>query len=215
MLISNSLTRSVAGMSIALFAGVCGQAMAAPAFVISNTTGNAYADSITLGWQFSTSTSIAVNALGLFDDSQDGLAEGHQIGLWNAAGTLLASTTVGAGVLVPLTNQFRYSSIASVILGPGTYQVGALYSSIADSLVYHGNVTGFAAAPEVSFIGRAFSAGNTLTNPSNSSNAPNGHFGPNFLFNLANQVPEPVSLMLAGLALAALAATRRKPSRIR
>src|SRR5262245_49532966 len=69
----------------------------------------------TLGYKFSLSTTLTVNALGYW---VDGLSNNHQVGLWTSGGSPLASTTVlGTD---PVTGHFRYHTISDLTLGPGT-----------------------------------------------------------------------------------------------
>jgi hypothetical protein len=53
-------------------------------------------------------SSQLITALGLLDETSNGLALPHQIGLWNSSGTLLGSVTVQAGTGGTLENGFRY-----------------------------------------------------------------------------------------------------------
>jgi len=187
-----------------------GAAHAGPAFTVSNTTGSSLGNPpFTLGWQFSTTGTITVTDLGLFDDSQDGFAERHELGLWDSAGNLLASTFVGVGTGDPLVNQFRYADIVDIVLGAGTYQIGALFASGADPLLFPGEATGFATDSAITFIASAFASGGTLTNPTSSAGTDPSYFGPNFLFE-ATAVPEPGSLALLAIGLIAIASKRRK-----
>src|SRR5437764_7208557 len=50
-----------------------------------------------IGWQFSVNAPITVDGLGLFDVNPAGLAENHQVGLWDNSGNLLAQATVTNG----------------------------------------------------------------------------------------------------------------------
>src|SRR5262249_14963736 len=45
-----------------------------------------------IGWQFSVNAPIIIDGLGLFDVNPPGLAESHQVGLWDNNGVLLAQT---------------------------------------------------------------------------------------------------------------------------
>lgn len=208
MQVCKKLTRRILGVLLVL--GFSGAAHAVPAFSITNTTGAALENPpFTLGWQFSTSAPITVTHLGLFDDAQDGLSERHDLGLWDSDGVLLAFATIGAGTSAPLSAQFRYVDIIDVVLAAGTYQVGALYTSPADALVFPGDATGFATASPIDFIASAFIDGGTLANPAFLGGPEPAFFGPNFIFQTFG-VPEPATLSLLALGLLAFSGKRRR-----
>ena len=160
----------------------------------------------TLGWEFLTNNAITVNALGFFDDSQDGLAESHDVGLWDASGNLLAQTTVASTDI--LVNQWRYSFVAPVTLAAQQdYYVGALYTSGADNVVFPG-YSGVSTTANITYLNATYGEGGALADPTNAFGA-NGFFGPNI-----STIPEPSTwamLMLgfAGLGFAGFRGVRR------
>ena len=83
--------------------------------VVTDFDGHAF----TLGYKFTTSTTLDVNALGYWVDGQ---GNNHQVGIWNSVGGLLASTTVLSTDVV--VGHFQYHSIPDLILAPGTYTIG-------------------------------------------------------------------------------------------
>src|SRR5262249_32205561 len=78
-----------------------------------------------IGWQFSVSAPIIIDGLGLFDVNPAGLAESHQVGLWDNGGNLLASATVTSGstLIASASNagDWLFANIAPIVLVPGTY----------------------------------------------------------------------------------------------
>jgi hypothetical protein len=179
----------------------------------SNTTGDSLGNpSFTLGFSFRANTDIVVTGLALFDSSQDGLVESHEVGLWNSTGTLLTSTTVQAGVGSALEDKFRVETIVPVqLVGGADYFIGALFTSGSDPNIFPGGAVGFVTPPEVSFLAAQFAFGGALAFPGTSPSADPAYFGPNFTFTV---IPEPSTVMLLGSVLiAAGALTRRKLSR--
>lgn len=166
----------------------------------SNTTGTTLANPpFTLGWSFTATSNIDVVDLGVFDDSQNGLTDSHQVGLWNSSGTLLVSTTVPSGTGATLDDQFRMVGVTSTELLAGqTYFIGALYTTGDDPMIFPGGATGFGTASQIMFDENNFAGGSTLTDPTSTVSTDPAYFGPNFEFNVAGPVPEPSSLMLLG-----------------
>lgn len=165
--------------------------------------------SYTLGWEFQTVNAVKVTHLGFYDSGQDGLAGQYPLGLWNSAGTLLASATVSSGTSDPLVGKFRMVDISDVLLDAGqNFRVGALFTTVDDTLLVF-SVAGFVTDPNILFVSANSSAqGPTLSDPFSQMIGTLGHFGPNI--QLAN-VPEASSLalMVAGVVALALRARYR------
>ncbi len=201
---------------VVLLVALCGAlpllAAPIPAITVTDLTGETLGNPpFTLGWQFSTSQSINVTGLGVFDDSQDGLTVSHDVGIWDSLGNLMGMTTVSAGTVDPLVNQFRYSSV-SFSLAAGTYDIGALWADSNDNIDFVGFVNGFATAPGITFVQNSFAPGSTLTDPTFGGGPTPGYFGPNFLYNTSS-TPEPGTLILLGSGLlGAVGVIRRKLS---
>ena len=191
-------------------------AQAVPVVTLNDLVGDATSiPNFVHGWQFTTNSDISVTALGFFDEAQDGLVDAHDVGIFSAAGTLLASATVPSGLAAPLINQFRYVAIAPLLLASGqTFRIGAIYNTGSDRLIAF-NPTGLAIDPAITKSPlRFFVNSATLADPSGSA-AGNGSFGPNFDFVLAaTGAPEINGLSSVALGftflLLSLAEGRRK-----
>ena len=200
--------RSLATILFATF--VCASSPAAAATMainFSNTTGEPLSNPpMTLGWVFDVNDPIEVTWLSFFDSGQDGLAESHELGLWDSTGTLLISATVAAGTVNPLHDKFRAVPVQPTRLTPGTYRIGALFTTGNDPNMFPTFTQDFTTAPEITFGRTASAVGATLTNPAPTffTMGP-GYFGPNLEFRTA---PEPSSLVLFGTVLL-VGATRR------
>jgi Domain of unknown function (DUF4082)/PEP-CTERM motif len=183
-------------------------------FFDQNTAQGALANPpFTLGWSFTTNNAITVNGLGVFDDSQDGLTDSYEVGLWDSQGDLLAETTVLSGTTDPLVNQWRYVSMTPVTLAADeTYYVGALYLTSDDGVyfpAFPGTVTTTA---NIIYQQATYAPGPSLTDPTTPDGTP-GFFGPNISIG-SSTIPEPSTwammlLGFAGLAFAGYRASRR------
>ncbi|MCX6880418.1 MAG: carboxypeptidase-like regulatory domain-containing protein [Verrucomicrobia bacterium] len=97
-----------------------------PMFV-NRGTGGWRNDTWTIGSRIHTGAStVYVTKLGYVDRDQNGFNVTHQVGIWDAAGTLLGSVTVPAGTDGELIGDFRYAPLGTVIvLVPNTsYALG-------------------------------------------------------------------------------------------
>ena len=141
----------------------------------------------TLGWEFDLSETRTVTELGFWDEGPDGLSGPHAVGLWTAAGALLASVTVAGTSTArpsPSTNgQWRFEPITPIELGPGTYVIGATYASSDPDLMRIGASGGVTATDMTYVTGRSCgSCGTSLAFPSTlEPTAIEGGFGPNLL----------------------------------
>ncbi|MEM7453849.1 MAG: hypothetical protein AAF456_05775 [Planctomycetota bacterium] len=161
----------------------------------------------TVGWQFTTTERIQVEALGVMDAGGDGLREAHQVGIWDATGTsLLASATVQSGTAstpdttVMQNSLLRYELISPVVLVSGqTYIIGASYDN--DDLIFT-NFNSFSSSTSLTGIsGLSGGAGFSVpTTPSSSA-----LLGPNFLL---SPIPEPTSFLM--FSCASLLVVRRR-----
>ncbi len=95
--------------------------------VFNGNTNDRFLGGFTIGFEFTVDADadITIDALGVYDSGQDGLADSHQVGIWDADGTLLDSVTVPASGGA-LEGAFRYIDIAELTLSAGaTYTIGA------------------------------------------------------------------------------------------
>jgi hypothetical protein len=180
----------------------------------------------TVGWKFTVnpdSSTITIGGLGIFDFGKDGLAESHQIGLWDtgATPTLLASATINntnSTVVASSSSagQWLFTPIkSSVDLTPGaSYVVGAFYAlNSADSFMK--TTSAPTTISGVTFNEARASLTSGLQFPGSfTTEGGYGLFGPNLFIGAVPPVPEPetYAMLMAGLGLLSFIARRRRKS---
>lgn len=173
----------------------------------------------TIGWSFNVTAPSGINVIGLslFDLNLDGFFSAHQVGIWDPAGTLLASVTMPLGTVAPFDSSgvFRYVSISPLTLPLGNnYTVGASYGTPnSDEIAYSisGSVT---LAPGIfRNNGGLMNVGASLTRPtSNYSVFANFGGGGSFVVGAAPSgvAPEPGTLAFLALGGTLVLVRRRR-----
>jgi hypothetical protein len=131
-----------------------------------------------VGWTFTISNTVLVQALGWFDGGSDGFLESHEVGIFaSGSGILLASNIVTSGD--NLTNGFRYRPISPITLSAGDYIIAGTtgndpFETFCVNVTTASNVT----FGQGRFIGPGVS---DLTFPTAPSDRGLAYFGPNFI----------------------------------
>ena len=211
------------GLDIRALAVAAAMAIAAPAahaeLVLDLTGGGAAApcgscgdaSGRTVGWEFTVSSTITVDGIGVWDEGADGIGPDVLAGLWNDAGTLLASVTIGNGstsvASALVAGEWLFESIAAQVLNPGTYRVGSVFYNLTP-LARIGTPT-LSTIPEISVIHHLIGPGGAnsgLADPTDTFG--NQVYGPTL--RLAMPASEPAGLALAAVGLVGLTALRRR-----
>jgi hypothetical protein len=157
----------------------------------------------TVGWTFTTASNISITSLGVLDIANH---NAHNVGLWSASGTLLASQNVtlqSPSYTSPQGSAFRFESIQPVTLMAGnSYTIGAEYTPELYLDFYTYSLRAGSVVNSCIRYGSAVQGPNNtgLVFPSTVVADKTGFFGPNFLF---EPVPEPrtVYLLATGLVI--------------
>ena len=198
-----SASALAAAMLVAGFGGSAQAVTISPA--VEYTTSGTLTDSrpFTLGYSFSLSAPVTVNALGYWDN---GRGSNHQVGIWDAGGTLLTSTTVMG--TDPTVGHFVWGAISDYTLAAGSYVIGGEF--LGDG-TFNSAATGILSIAQYTYGTdlQAFGAG--LNFPTFSTN---GIYGSNGIlevsFSVTTAVPEPSSYALMLLGIGVMGATLRR-----
>lgn len=185
-----------------------GSLMADPVLSFDNSTAlGVNFNTLTIGWQFNVLSPTSVDGLGWFDQGLDGLQQEHEVGIWNSAGSLLASAIVQAGTTDPLDGLFRTVAITPLILSPGSYTVGGMYYAKGDQADYGVVPT---TKSNIVFVGGVYSGTDAMfERPTVSTLVTDCCWGPSFSDSVATPEPVGASALLAFGMLAAAWRARR------
>ncbi|HSU30713.1 MAG TPA: DUF4082 domain-containing protein [Bryobacteraceae bacterium] len=167
----------------------------------------------TLGFVFTANSSFQVDSLGWFDATGEGFSSQHTIGLFDSAGTLLASTTLSTSTSDTIDGGFRYHSIAPITLTAGSeYTLAGTSGGPMDSWTVNDLVNDFAVNPAFTIGPNAarFSYGTELVDPDSHFSDYLVYSGPNLEGQeLISATPEPASFLLVAIAASILLISRQ------
>lgn len=158
-----------------------------------------------IGYEFQANSAIDVVGLAALNP----VSGSEQVGLWDAGGNLLASTTVTSASTQIGTANWSYNSITPIALTAGDdYYVAAVgtysYPPISDATF----------APQISYVEDAYADnGSGFVFPNNTefgTSAPDAAFPGGNVVLASAAVPEPITLSLFGAGLAGAVAMRRR-----
>jgi hypothetical protein len=205
------MMRSIKALIVGMVVVLAGYATAQASSGVWDITGGTDVNDGTnyvLGWSFTPHDSMDIASLGVyaapdFTTGQRVFTQDHQVGLYDAGQTLLASTTVTNSD--GLYGMFRFHNLDTVqhLAGGSTYYLAAAMG--ADQYLY--DVSGFSVNHQVDFGQFAYAGSDTLAFPGTADPGVLGYFGPNFE---TSPVPEPSTLLLVGLGLGGAVLLRKR-----
>lgn len=219
------MNKCLAALAVSCAMLGAGAALAAdmPAFEFDGAP-NSNDTQLSLGFSFTATSAVTVTSLGYYDFGGDGFATAHEVGIFDSAGTLLASAGLNAGSGDALIGQFRYASITPLSLAAGqTYVIAATTHGSADPWAYgnaypadatvsdfHTTVPIVITANSALFL---YQSDNQLRNPTEHYSNYTFYAGPNFTI---LGVPEPANwtMMLSGFGLVGAVLRGRRRSTI-
>jgi hypothetical protein len=178
-----------------------------PAVEYTSVTNLSDGRAFTLGYSFTTSVDLNINALGFWDDGQ---GTDHQVGIWDSLGNLLLSTTVlGTDTI---SGHYRWHDV-SYALTAGSYVIGGEYTGGEFPADAQGvtTISGYTWGSDLQIDGAGLIFPTTDTS---GSYGQNGILIPNFSVD-STEAPEPLSIGLTGFGLLAFAIRRKLASRAR
>lgn len=99
--------RYITRFSVLLLAGLAAHLASADSLYTFSSVSNTVTDSpLSLGFAFTADSTFKVSALGWFDATGAGFQSLHTVGIFDASGTLLTSTTLSMGAGNPLSDSF-------------------------------------------------------------------------------------------------------------
>ena len=226
----SAVMQHIARLSVFLIASVCAThlALADPLYTFGNVSSTFTDNALTLGFAFTANSTFNVTSLGWFDPC-NGFQSDHTVGIFDANGTLLVSTTLEAGTSDPLTDGFSFQAITPITLEMGeTYTLAGTTGGNLDAFTVNDDVSNFTVNPEFTIGANAalFSYGPDLVDPDSHFSDYLVYAGPNLEgvpgdpppndpgpSNAA--APEPASGLLLAFALPALLLARRVKQRCR
>jgi len=175
------------------------------------TAANSFTDNTwVFGEVFVPTTRITVDYLGYY--AANGLGnfiDTHPVGLYDASGTLLASTVIdNSSFATTSSGHFAFNLSTPVNLIPGqTYVV----EGISNSDPYTWNDTGFVNYAPINILGNNWQVGSSLVFNGTGlvNDVTDGYWGPNFGWD-PTPTPEPGSLFLLGSGVVGLAGMMRR-----
>jgi hypothetical protein len=137
-------------------------------------------DTIATGWRFAPLEDITVTQLGLLDENQDGLAQGHNVGLFEVANPGVALATAFIDNADALDGDSRFEAVAPVELLAGVEYYILADNWLIDRFVFGASGVGFAA--EIDWHGYTLGTINSIFSaPIHGGGFP-GDLGPTFQF---------------------------------
>jgi hypothetical protein len=152
-----------------------------------------------------------LTSLGFYDHNDDGIATSYQLGLWDSTQTLVRTATVTPSS--PLTDGFRYASIAPITLGtfslPETFTIGVVLPDNPADIWLDSAIMILTAGFSGAGTGQYSGPSGTLIYPSTVDTG-NNYYVVNANGPAPPLVPEPATaVVVTGFALAFAASIRR------